>query len=240
MPREDVVYFADQAHVPYGDRTADELRTFLRHNLAFLDERGADVIVMGCNTSCAIAMRSGWPASRARVLDLIDAAAEVVAVSGARRVGVIATAATANSGAYTEAIRRYAPEVEVHEVGAPALVPLVESGMLEGPIPRAAVRDACAQLVLPVDAVVLGCTHYPLLEAHFEAVLGEDVLCIDPAVAQAERAAALVRHRGGERGTGRTLYVTSGDLEPFARAITMMIGPLDAHAGVEHVALLPI
>jgi len=85
LPLEDIVYFADQAHVPYGERSVEELQSFLRHNLAFLDERGADAIVMGCNTSCAIAMRFGWPDSRARVLDLIDAAAEVVAVSGARR-----------------------------------------------------------------------------------------------------------------------------------------------------------
>lgn len=236
LPLEDIVYFADQAHVPYGERSVEELQSFLRHNLAFLDERGADAIVMGCNTSCAIAMRFGWPDSRARVLDLIDAAAEVVAVSGARRVGIIATNATANSGAYAEALRRRAPEVEVQEVGAPALVPLVESGMLDGPIARAAVKDACAQLISPIDAVVLGCTHFPLLEEHFEAVLGPDVLCIDPAVAQAERASALVRRRGGERGTGRTLYVTSGELEPFARAIATMIGPLDAHATVERVA----
>ena len=122
LPLEDIVYFADQAHVPYGERSVEELQSFLRHNLAFLDERGADAIVMGCNTSCAIAMRFGWPDSRARVLDLIDAAAEVVAVSGARRVGIIATNATANSGAYAEALRRRAPEVEVQEVGAPALV----------------------------------------------------------------------------------------------------------------------
>jgi len=240
LPLEDIVYYADQAHVPYGDRSVGELRSFLQHNLAFLDERGADAIVMGCNTSCAVAMRHGWPDSRARVLDLIDAAAEVVAVSGARRVGVLATTATANSGAYAEAIRRRAPEVEVREVGAPALVPLVESGILEGPIARAAVRDACAQFVAPIDAVVLGCTHYPLLETHFEAILGADVLCIDPAVAQAERASALVRRRGGERGTGRTLYVTSGEVEPFARAIALMIGPLDAHASVERAALMSL
>ena len=235
LPREDVVYFADQAHVPYGERGPDELLGFLKRNLAFLDERGADAVVMGCNTSCATAMQAGWPPARARIFDLIDAAAEVVAISGARRVGVVATSATARSGAYAQAIGRRAPGIDVQEVSAPALVPLVESGLLVGPIARAAVRAACAQLRLPIDALVLGCTHYPLLEEHFEAILGDDVLCVDPAVAQAERAAAFVRRRGGERGTGRTLYVTSGQVEPFARAIAAMLGPLDELSAVEHL-----
>jgi glutamate racemase len=238
LPRQDVVYLADQDHVPYGDRSHAELRGFLRDNVAFLEERGVDAIVMGCNTSCAIAARYGWPPARARILDLIDAAADVVAVSGARRVGIVATTATAESGAYGDAIRRRAPAIEVQEIGAPALVPLVEAGILDGPAARDAVAAACARLAGPIDAAVLACTHFPLLDAHFEAVLGDEVLRIDPAVAQADRAAAFVKHRGGERGTGRTLYVTTGELEPFRRAIVATLGPMGPDDAVERIALI--
>ena len=237
------MYFADQAHVPYGDRPPDELRGFLADNFAFLAAQGADAVVMGCNTSCAVAARYGWPATTMRIFDLIDAAAETVLASGARRIGVIATTATARSGAYGDAIRaRHAnvngPEaaIEIQEVAAPALVPLVEAGTLEGPVVRDAVATACASFELPLDAIILACTHYPLLDAHFEAVLAAGVTRIDPALAQAERAAGFVAERGGEKGTGRTFYVTSGALEPFQRAVTLVCGSPGTNDAVERIA----
>jgi glutamate racemase len=238
LPREDIVYFADQAHVPYGDREPDELRGFLAANFAFLESRGAEAVVMGCNTSCAIAARYGWPATTLHVFDLIDAAADAVVATEARRVGVIATTATATSGAYGDRIRaRQAsvhgrqPAIDVQEVAAPALVPLVESGTLEGPVARVAVAAVCADFELPLDLLVLACTHYPLLDAHFAAVLGGSVTRIDPALAQAERASAFVAKRGGETGSGRTFCVTTGGLEPFRKAVEAtcgLLGPNDA------------
>jgi glutamate racemase len=236
LPEEDIVFLADQAHVPYGDRSHDELRRYLADNVAFLDGHGVDAIVMGCNTSCAIAARYGMPPVRAQVLDLIDAAAEAVAASGARRVGVIATTATARSGAYAAAIRRRAPEIAVEEVGAPALVPLVEAGTLEGPLARAAVADACAHFTQPLDALVLACTHFPFLDAHFAGVLGDNVTRIDPAVVQSERAVAFARARRGRAESGLTRYVTTGSLEPFRRALERLCGPLGERDAVEAFA----
>lgn len=239
LPREDVVYLADQARVPYGDRTDSELRAFLVDNLAFLASHGVDAIVMGCNTSCAVAATYGWPKTSMPVFDLVTAVSEAVVKSGARRVGVIATLATAASGAYGKAIRTRgkATWIEVQEVAAPELVPLVEAGTLEGPVARAAVAEACAEFELPLDAVVLACTHYPLLDAHFAAVLGEGVSRIDPAAIQAERAADFVARRGGERGTGSTLYVTTGELEPFEASVVATCGALGPGDSVERAAV---
>jgi glutamate racemase len=225
LPREDIVYLADQANVPYGDRDDADLVRLLGANVAFLDAAGVDAIVMGCNTSCAVAARAGWPPSHAPLFDLIASAADAVAASGARRVGVIGTAATIRSGAYGEALRRAAPGLDVQEVAAPALVPLVERGVLDGPEARAAVAAACAAFSLPLDALVLACTHYPLLDAQFAAVLGEGVRRFDPALAQSERVVAFARERG-LRGSGRTRYVTSGALEPYRAALTRIMGPL--------------
>ena len=235
LPREDLVYLADQAHVPYGDRSHDELRAFLEWNVAFLDAHGVDAIVMGCNTSCAVAARYGWPPARARILDLIDAAAQAVAESGAQRVGVIATNATAQSGAYGEAIRRRARGVIVEEAGAPALVPLVEAGTLEGPIVAAAVAEACARFGGPLDAMVLACTHFPILDTHFAAALGPSVVRIDPANAQSDRAVAFVHARGENVETGRTRFVTNGALESFRRAVVALCGPLGPNDAVTSV-----
>ena len=213
------MYLADQAHVPYGDKSPATLERLTRDNVAMLEAAGVDAIVMGCNTSCAVAATRGWPVARVPILDLIETAAGAVTASGARRIGVLATSATASSGAYGDAIRALAPATVVQEVGAPELVPLVEAGTLAGPLARAAVERSLAPLAAPIDTLVLGCTHYPLLEAHFRELLDPRVRIVDPALAQAIRAAEFVRLRGGAVGTGRTRFLTTGALGPYRTAL---------------------
>jgi glutamate racemase len=221
LPQADLLFFADQAHVPYGDRTHDELLALLRANLAWLDARGVDAIVMACNTSCAIAERYGWPLTKAPVLDLIDSAATAVAGGGFRRVGVVATAATVGAGSYGRTLRSRIPGIDVVEVPAPALVPLVEAGAITGDEPRTAVAEVCSHLPLDLDALVLGCTHYPVLASHFAAVLG-GVTLIDPAAVQAERTAELPAER--TNGNGTTTFVTSGEPLRFRASIARLMG----------------
>lgn len=224
LPNADVLYLADQAHVPYGDRDPEDLYDLLTANLAWLDERGVDAIAMACNTSCAIGQRYGWPSTRAPVLDIIDSAATMVQRAGFRRVGVVATAATVAAGSYGSTLRSAVPGAEVWEVAAPALVPMIEAGRIGGNEPRSAVEDVCRELPRDLDAVIYGCTHYPVLEAHFAAVLGDDVTLIDPAAMQAERAATLLRHREPLEERGTTRYVTSGDPAAFAINVVRLIG----------------
>jgi glutamate racemase len=237
LPDEDLVFLADQAHVPYGDRSSGELVALLAQNAAYLAGCGVDAIVMGCNTTCAVAASAGWPAVGIPILDLIAAAADAVADSGARRVGVLATSATIRSGAYAAAIRARAPGIGVVEVAAPRLVPLVEAGTVSGALARAAVAQALAPFAEPLDALVLACTHYPLLDAEFAALLGPGVERIDPAAMQAERAADFTHARGGAGGTGRTRYVTTGALAPFRIAVEALAGPLRSHDEVTRAPL---
>ena len=220
LPSADIIFFADQAHVPYGDRPHAQLLQLLRANLSRLDEYGVEAIVMACNTSCAVAERYGWPDSRAPVLDLIESAAMAVERGGYRRVGVVATAATVGAGSYGRTLRARIAGVDVVEVPAPALVPLVEAGRTQGNEPRVAVADVCAHLPLDLDALVFGCTHYPVLEEHFRAALGSGVALIDPAIVQAERAASLA---SAVDGKGRTEYVTSGDEAAFLANIARIM-----------------
>jgi glutamate racemase len=222
LPSADAIFFADQAHVPYGDRTHGELLQLLRANLARFDDYGVDAIVMACNTSCAIAERYGWPSSRAPVLDLIESAATAVERGGFARVGVVATAATVGAGSYGRTLRARIGGIDVVEVPAPALVPLVEAGAIEGEEARTAVAEVCTHLPLDLDALIYGCTHYPVLQAHFQAMLGSDVALIDPAIMQAERAAELLRERA--RGTGHTTYITSGDETAFHANVARIMG----------------
>ena len=221
MPSADIVFFADQANVPYGDRTHAELLELLQANLARLDARGVDAIVMACNTSCAVAERYGWPKTRAPVVDLIESAAIAIDRGGFARVGVVATAATVGAGSYGRTIRARIGGIDVVEVPAPALVPLVEAGATEGERPRAAVAEVCGHLPLDLDALVFGCTHYPVLESHFRAVLGDGIALIDPAFTQAERTAELLVRLAD--GSGSTEYTTSGDEVAFLANVARLL-----------------
>ncbi|MBV8148557.1 MAG: glutamate racemase [Candidatus Eremiobacteraeota bacterium] len=235
LPRVDVLYFADQAHVPYGDRDPEELYALLCANLAWMDDRGAAAIVVGCNTSCAIAQRYGWPSTRAHVIDLIDSAATEVQRAGYRRLGVVATAATVKAGSYGRTLRSAVAGVEVWEVAAPALVPLVEAGETLGARARDAVAAVCAELPGDLDAVIYGCTHYPLLDVHFRAELGERVALVDPAAMQSSRAELFLLQSGEPDEHGVTHYVTSGEIEAFRANVSRIMS--EPHPGVERVRL---
>lgn len=221
---QDIVYFADQAHVPYGDKTPAQLLGFLAENLALLGEQHVDAVVTACNTSCAVARQYGWPPAPFPVLDLVATAASALAGTPHRRIAVVATAATVRSGAYRRAIAATAPEVEVIEVAAPALVPLVEAGLAESDAGRDAVAEVVATLPPALDALVYGCTHYPLLDQWFAATLDPRVVRIDPAQAQAEAARALVTRLGLAPGSGTTTYYTNGDPVAFESAVRRWTG----------------
>lgn len=226
LPLHDMLFFADQAHVPYGDRTPADLLRLVQQNLAWLDAEGAAAIVMACNSTCATASEFGWPHTNAPILNLIESAAIAVERGRFKRIGVVATMATARSSAYKRHIQAHLSGAEVIEVGAPALVPLVEAGKLHGEEPAQAVAQACAPLHGVVDAVVLGCTHYPLLLEHFERQFAQEAPIIDPALVQAERTAEMVDHLRIPPGSGQIVCVTNGDVVAFEASLRSLIGDL--------------
>lgn len=227
LPQHDVLFFADQAHVPYGERAPENLLHLLEQNVSWLDARGVDAIVMACNTSCAMGDRFGWPVTRAVVLDLIESAAVAVERAGFSRVGVIATPATARSGAYARKITAKIPNAVVAEVGTAELVPLVEAGDLHGEAAREAVSRACEQLPPGLEAVVLACTHFPMLDAHFAEVLGAGVARLDPALEQAQRTADVVERLRIPAGSGALECVTNGDAARFELSLQALVGDLN-------------
>jgi glutamate racemase len=221
----DVVYFADQAHVPYGDRNDAELQSFLIENFALLETSGVDAIVMACNTSCAVASRNGgFPATAFPVLDVIENAGKSFKNSAFSRVAVFATAATVRSGAYKREIQKNASGIEVVEIAAAALVPIVETGNAGTSLAQQAVHALCENLPPGIDAVVYGCTHYPMLDAEFRAALGSHVAIIDPAQAQAQATVALLAAGRIAHGSSVTRYLTNGDLAAFETNVRKWTG----------------
>ncbi len=196
LPFENVLYLADQAHVPYGGRPLDEVRAFACAIVDAMVRQGCKAIVMACNISTATALESarenhpGVP-----VLGVIGPGAQAAAhESRVGRVGVLSTEGTARSRAYTRAIHRLAPDTQVFEVACPGFVPLVEAGETGSAEAGAAIELAIAPLrAARVDTVVLGCTHYPFLLPLLQAAAPE--MCfVDPSEIAAVRMADTLRH----------------------------------------------
>lgn len=221
---QDVAYFADQAHVPYGDKTDAQIHGYLAENLSLLEGLGVEAVVTACNTTCAVAERHGWPASPFPVLDLIATAGRSFAGTDHRRIAVIATVATVRSSAYARAICITAPHAEVFEIAAPALVPIVERGEADTPAAQSAVAGVIAQLPPDIDALVYGCTHYPLLDRWFAEQLAPRIDRIDPAVAQAAAAQRLVAQLHLTPGASQTTYYTNGNADAFEAAVRRWTG----------------
>jgi len=184
LPGERIIYFADNAHVPYGERPLDEIRGFALDITDFLIDLGAKAVVMACNMSSAIALdeaRRRRP--RIPVLGVIEpGAAAAVRAAGQSPIGVLATTGTVSSQAYPRAIARLSPSAAVLQQACPKFVPLVEAGKSDSEEAEAA---ACGYVVPLVaqgcETLILGCTHYPFLRKAIEAAAGPGVKIVDPA-----------------------------------------------------------
>lgn len=202
LPHEDIVYLGDTARVPYGTKGP---ATVVRYALACARHLvAADVkaIVIACNTVSAVAPDRLRAELDLPVLGVIEPGARAaVAASRTGRIGVLATAGTIASGAYTRAVQALSTRVEVFGQPAPLLVPLAEEGWTEGEVPRLAVRRYLEPLARAhVDVLVLGCTHYPLLrrviDAEAHELLGPEVRIVDSARATAQDVHDFLNARG--------------------------------------------
>lgn len=245
FPHEDFLYYADTAHVPYGGREPEEIRKFAIDISEYLVSRNCKAIVMACHISSAVAA----PAVRAahpeiHVQDLLPPAfiEDVKKNAPSGKIGVIATAATVKTGSIVQALKSVdggrasasgAPSADgpaagltVTQIGCPKFVPLIEAGKVEGADVEAAVAEYCEPLARAgVEAVVYGCTHYPLLEkavAAFFQSRGQSPKLMNPAVAVAEslwQTMKSKRHVNIRLGDGIPKFVASGDQEHLRAAL---------------------
>lgn len=205
LPNERFVYLGDTARVPYGTKSLATVEKYALENAKFLAEQGIKMLVVACNTASALAL----PAIRKLIgIDVVG----VIGPGGRRaveltrcekpRIGVIATEATVQSGAYVDAIKRSCENAEVYQAACPLFVPLAE----EGWIGEAETFSIAERYLAPVrdfgpDAVVLGCTHYPILRGVIEKTLGDDVALIDSGEATADEVAGILASKSLENPT---------------------------------------
>ena len=173
LPEYDYLYLGDNARAPYGPRSFDVVYEFTRQAVVKLFEMGCHLVILGCNTASAKALRTiqqndlpKWDPER-RVLGVIRPTAEVIgSLTQSRHVGVLATEGTIRSESYTLEIRKLHPDIEVTGVACPFWVPLVEYNEADSPGADYFVKkriDQIMRLDPQIDAIILGCTHYPLL-----------------------------------------------------------------------------
>ena len=242
LPRESVIYFGDTARVPYGPKSADTVRRYSSEILKFLLDRGVKMVVVACNTSTAHALEHLRRISPVPVIGVIEPGARAaVAASRGGTLGVIGTVGTISSGAYQRAIAALDPKAHVEGVACPLFVPLVEEGWLDHPATELVAREYLAPFSRArIDAVVLGCTHYPLLRPVLGRVLGPGVTLIDSGGETAKAVAEALRAKTLEAGGGvppTHHFVVSDDAPRFRKVGATFLGDRLRDTEVEVVSL---
>ncbi|HST56870.1 MAG TPA: glutamate racemase [Solirubrobacteraceae bacterium] len=248
LPGEDFLYLGDTARFPYGERSPAELERFAAELAEELLRRRAKLLVVACNAATAAAL----PALSRRMMqttlgvDVIGVvrpeAFQAVAATRTGRIGLLATPTTVASGAYEHAVAAVDPHVTLHSVACPTLASIIQAGRQFDEQAVHTVRDACAPLrAADVDTVILGCTHYPLIQPMLQRMLGPSVTLISSGAAlarQVEHALSTRKLRNPRDREGDYRFLCTGDVEPFEAVGTSFLQmPLGT---VERVELTPV
>jgi glutamate racemase len=224
LPYEHTIYFGDTARVPYGVRDPAEVREFAFEIIRYLTDLDVKLVVVACNSASAVALEAAQAGFDVPIVGVIEPGARAAAIESiVRRVGVLATEVTVGSGAYRRAVHNLDAGIEVHEQACPEFVPLIERGVVDGPELDGVARGYLEPLMeRSVDAVILGCTHYPLISAPINRILGPRVRLISSAGQTALEVGRVLSRRGYLRrprdadDVGTSTYVCSADPAEFA------------------------
>lgn len=228
LPKERFVYLGDTARVPYGTKSLSTVERYAVENAQFLAARGIKLLVVACNTASALALPAIRKSLKIDVVGVIGPGARAAVSieemrtgrprSRRQRIGVIATEATVQSGAYTAAIHKADPEAEVTERACPLFVALAEEGWADQDVARTVAETYLKDLRSSIDTLVLGCTHYPILRNVIQSAVGDEVELIDSGEATAVEVKALLEEKGLARltpGTGALERHLCDDLDHF-------------------------
>ena len=238
LPALDYVYFGDSGRAPYGGRDVDTILDFAEQSADRLFAEGCRVIIVACHTVSCVALRhlqQRYGSAERRVLGVTSPAAEAAVAQTRGHIGFIGTARTVASHTFRTEVGKLAAAVRVSEVAAPLLAGLVEEAWEDTDLARLAVQRYLAAFA-EIDTLVLGCTHYPLLERAFRDLVPPGVAVLNPAPHVAARFAAWrERHPGlAPAGAGELRLLSSGDAARFARHAARFLG--EEPPPVEHVA----
>jgi len=242
------VYVGDTARCPYGDRSAHEISHFVSQIVNWISNQTVDSIIIACNTSAAVAGDEVRKTANVPVIDLISVTADFV-TKNFNRIGVIATSTTVKRKAFSRAIHERDTGKHVTEIACPDLVPLIERGLSESKDMDAVLKKYCDKLLKDeIEAVILGCTHFPFVEAALSRLLKDQVQLIDPAVLLADAIARSISDPSDAEANAmfnthsitnpsarisRSHIYTTGDTSRFREAAKICLGySLDTVNGI--------
>jgi glutamate racemase len=236
LPDEDIIYFGDTARVPYGPKSPETVRRYAHEITSFLRDQGVKNVVVACNTATAHAVESLRDHFDLPITGVIEPGARAaVKATQTGRIGVVGTQGTISSGAYERAIHALSEDVYVTARACPLFVPFVEEGWLEHPAIDLVARDYLSPLsTAGIDALVLGCTHYPLIKPVIARAVGSGIRLIDSAEETAAEVARLLSERGmthaprGDRA--RLRFIASDVPEQFRNVGKRFLG-----SAIDHV-----
>ncbi len=241
IPDADYVYFGDTARLPYGSKSVQTVARYACEAAKFLEQHGAEMLVVACNTATALALPQIQEAATVKVLGVVEPGArraQVVSQTG--KAVVIGTEATVSSHAYQKALR--VVDVEAREKACPLLVPLVEEGWVEHPVTEQVARiyleEAFGNGFADADVLLLGCTHYPLIRPVLQRVVPKGVTLVDSAESTALAVKEILgenaSHRAGDSASQIKFFVTDS-IEKFKRLGARFLGR--AIENIKHVDL---
>lgn len=214
LPSHDLLYVADSAHAPYGERSDDYISQRTHRIASHLLAEGASLLVIACNTATAVAaasLRERWP--QVPIVAVEPGVKPAVALTRNGHIGVMATPATLRSEKFKHLLSAHGAGIAVHLQPCPGLAGQIEKGIHDDPALLALIEQFTAPLKeAQVDTVVLGCTHYPFVHAQIQAALGKDVTLVDTAEAVARQAARLLHEPEPTSSRPRQVHLqTTGD-----------------------------
>lgn len=230
LPNEDIIYFGDTGRVPYGSRSRDTIIQYARQDVAFLRSFDLKAIVIACGTVSSTALDALTAENSIPILGVVEPSARA-AVQATRNgvIGLIGTQATIRAGVYDRRIRALRPEARIVDVPCPLLVPLVENGRFRpgDSVVETVIREYLAPIKeAGADTLVLGCTHYPLLQEVIANELGPQVTLIDSG-AQSARAAQRLLTEGDALNTpehtGTCRYFVSDTVDSFSSLASVFL-----------------
>jgi glutamate racemase len=208
LPKENTVYLGDTARAPYGTKSVETVLRYSFENSEFLLEKDVKLVVVACNTSTAIALDLLRAKLALSVIGVIEPGVrKALAKTRNKKIGVIGTEATIQSGAYTKALKAKDPKIEVYSRSCPLFVPLVEEGWTDNAVVEMTVKAYLGSLKQSgIDTLILGCTHYPLLKNAIRKFIGSGVTLVDSAEEIAKEVSLVLKQKSLGRKNGKGIH----------------------------------
>lgn len=229
LPEENIIYIADTARVPYGGRAASEIIKINHQIVSYLVGQGAKMVTMACGTSSAIAYPVIKDRYRIPIISMIEPGARLAAATSKnKKIGLIATIGTVESGAYQSALRKIKKEIEVFAAACPLFVPLIEGGFIDSDETKKVAKIYLRSLIRAgVDTIILGCTHYPHLINILREIMGPKITFINPAEEAVADANKILMQQGILNNKSKKTeyaYLVTGSVVQFQELGSRLMG----------------